>query len=339
MPINVKPILSELALVRPITKDEMRDVFEAILEAEVTPAQIGAFLMGLEVAKVNATDTLVAGASAMRAKMIKLEVPFDTLDVCGTGGDGAHSLNISTATSFVVAATGNKVAKHGNRSMSSICGAADVLEALGVKLTSDPKIQLKALEDASLAFFFAPNYHPKLAYVGPLRRELGFGTAFNIMGPLCNPTLASKQLMGVYRPELLVAVAETLCELGSKSVWIIHGLGGLDEAVLHGPTDVVELKDGKLREFTINPSDCGLPNSPLETLKGGDAQFNANAMMNLLRGEKSEYRDAVIMNSACALVMAGSASDLKVGAEIAAEVIDNGNAMNVLDTLKAITNE
>lgn len=338
MPINIKPYLVELALSRPLNKEQMRDIFEAILEAEVTPSQIGAFLMGLEVSKIDAKETLFAGASAMRSKMIKLEVPFETMDVCGTGGDGAHSLNISTATSFVIAAVGHKVAKHGNRSMSSLCGAADVLEALGVKLSADPKVQLKALEDANLAFFFAPNYHPKLAYVGPIRKELGFGTAFNLLGPLCNPTLASKQLLGVYRPELLVPIAQTLHELGSKAAWVIHGEGGLDEAILHGKTDVVALNNGEIKEFSIVPEDCGLPNAPLESLKGGDAKFNAAALMNLLKGEKTPYRDAVVLNASCALVMAGFADDLKQGVEIAQAAIDTNVAFETLQKLIKITN-
>jgi anthranilate phosphoribosyltransferase len=337
--INIKPILTELAAGRQLDGVQMREVFDAILAADATPAQIGAFLMGLECSKIDGKAVLVAGASAMRAQMIKLDVPYETMDVCGTGGDGAHSLNISTATAFVLAGGGHKIAKHGNRSMSSLCGAADVLEAIGIKLTNDPKIQLKALDDANIAFLFAPSYHPKLAYVGPLRRELGFGTAFNIMGPLCNPCGANRQLMGVYRPELLRAVAESLNELGSKSAWVIHGMGGLDEAVLHGPTDIIELKHNNFREFTINPHDAGLKNAPLEELKGGDANYNANALLALLSGEKSTYRDAVIFNAACALVMAELADDLKMGAQIAEAIIDTGMAQKSYETLKQITNE
>ncbi|MBN8648853.1 MAG: anthranilate phosphoribosyltransferase [Caulobacterales bacterium] len=338
-PINIKPLLTELAAGRPLNGDQMREVFDAILAADATPAQIGAFLMGLECSKIDAAETLIAGASAMRAQMIRLEVPFETMDVCGTGGDGAHSLNISTTTSFVLAGGGHKVAKHGNRSMSSICGAADVLEAMGIKLTSNPKIQTKALEDANLAFFFAPNYHPKMAYVGPLRRELGFGTAFNIMGPLCNPVGAQRQLIGVYRPELLHAVAQALAKLGSKSCWVIHGDGGIDEAILHGETQIVAYNGKDFKEFSISPQIAGLKDAPLQDLKGGDASFNANALMNLLKGEKSPYRDAVLLNASCALVMAGLADDLRQGVEIGEAIIDTGCAMNSYETLKSITNE
>lgn len=335
---DIKPLLIELANQRPLSGSQMREMFDAILNSDATPSQIGAFLMGLECSKIAAKETLVAGAQAMRLQMIKLEVPFETMDVCGTGGDGAHSLNISTAVSFVLAGGGHRVAKHGNRSMSSLCGAADVLEAIGIKLTSDPIIQTKALEDANLAFFFAPNHHPKLAYVGPIRRELGFGTAFNILGPLCNPVGANKQLVGVYRPELLDAVADALNELGSKAAWVIHGEGGIDEAILHGETRVIEMKNGNMRDFVISPEDAGLSRAPLAALKGGDAKFNGKALLDLFDGVKSAYRDAVILNASCALNMAGLANDLKTGAEIATAIIDTECAKNAYLTLKAITN-
>lgn len=336
--INLKPILSELAAGHELSPTQMRMFFDAVLSANATPAQIGAFLMGLECSKIDAKAVLLAGASAMRAQMIKIDLPFETMDVCGTGGDGAHSLNISTATSFVLAGGGHRIAKHGNRSMSSICGAADVLEELGVKLTNDQETYKKALEDANVAFFFAPNHHPKLAYVGPLRRELGFGTAFNIMGPLCNPAGACRQLIGVYRLELMHAVAQTLAELGSKSLWVIHGDGGIDEAILHGETKVVSYDGIEFKEFTITPQMAGLNPSPLSELKGGDAKFNAKALLALLKGEKSAYRDAVVLNSACALVMAGLADDIKMGAEIAQASIDTECALNSLYKLIEITN-
>lgn len=333
---ELKSLLTSLAQQRPISDAQIRTFFDAILTADATPAQIGAFLMGLECVKFDAKRVLVAGASAMRNQMIAIDTPFPTIDVCGTGGDGAHSLNISTAVSFVLAGGGIRVAKHGNRSMSSLCGAADVLEALGVKLRHDAATYLRALEDANIAFFFAPDHHPKLAYVGPIRRELGFGTAFNLLGPLCNPAGAKKQLLGVYRPELLFAVAESLEELGSEAAWVIHGEGGLDEAVLHGETKVVELKNGVIREFIITPEDAGLNEAPLSALKGGDAKYNAAALKALLNGEKSPYRDAVVLNAACALVMAGYADDLKMGAEIAASSIDTGCALQSLETLITI---
>lgn len=334
---DLKSSLTKLAGGTSLDKAELADFFEAILDTKATPTQIGAFLMGLERTGLS-KDALVAGASAMRAQMVRVDVGFPTIDVCGTGGDGSHSLNISTATSFVLAGGGIKIAKHGNRSMSSMCGAADVLEELGVKLSDDSLKYKKSLEDANIAFFFAPSHHPKLAYVGPFRRELGFGTIFNLLGPMCNPTGASKQLMGVYRRELLVTIAEALRDLGSQSAWVVHGANGYDEAVLHGETEVVELKDGNIREFTISPKGAGLSYSPIDALKGGDAKHNASAMLSLFQGDASAYRDAVVLNAACALVMADYADDLKMGAEIAAASIDTGCALQALETLKAITN-
>lgn len=336
--INLKPILNELASGRELSKEQMRSFFDAVLEKDATPSQIGAFLMGLECSKIDGKAVLLAGAEAMRAQMIKLEIPYDTIDVCGTGGDGAHSLNISTATALVLAGGGHKIAKHGNRSMSSICGAADVLEQLGVKLTNDLEIQKKSLDEANVAFLFAPNHHPKLGYVGPLRRELGFGTAFNVLGPMCNPAGASRQLIGVYRYELMRPIAESLVELGAKSLWIIHGENGLDEAVLHGETQVISYNGNEFKEFTINPQMAGLEFSKLENLKGGDAVFNAKELMKLLKGEKNAYRDAVVLNASCALVMANLADDLKMGAQIAEAIIDTDCALNALNTLIKITN-
>lgn len=335
--IDLKPHLINLSQGIALEEGALNEFFSAILSNQATPAQIGAFLTGLERIGLG-TNELLAGAKAMRENMLELNVPFPTMDVCGTGGDNSHSLNISTAVSFVIAGIGHKVAKHGNRSMSSKCGAADVLEVLGVKLVNDNKIHLKALEDANISFFFAQNHHPKLAHIGPLRRELGFGTIFNMLGPLCNPTNAKSQLLGIYRPNMTKTVAQTLLELGSRRAWVIHGEGGVDEVVLHGETQIAALEDGKISEFTINPDDFGLPFHPKEAITGGDAQFNANALLSLLQGEKGAYRDAVLMNASAALAMAGFADNLKIGAEIAAASIDTDCAFNALESLKAITN-
>lgn len=334
---DLKPILTELAKGNRLSALALDAFFQAILDAKATPAQIGAFLTGLERLGLGA-DELLAGAKAMRSNMIALDTGFPTLDVCGTGGDGSHSLNISTAVSFVIAGIGHKVAKHGNRSMSSKCGAADVLEALGVKLVNDPQIHLRALEGANLSFFFAPNHHPKLAYVGPIRRELGFGTIFNMLGPLCNPTRATSQLMGIYRPNMTKIVAQTLRELGSQRAWVVYGEGGIDEIVMHGETKVAALENGDIREFAISPGDAGLPFYDKTALVGGDVSFNARALMELLEGAKSPYRDAVLLNTSAALVMAGFADDLKIGAEIAAASIDTESALNSLKALRKITN-
>ena len=334
--IDLKPYLIELAKGKRINESALHDFFGAILNAKATPAQIGAFLTGLERLGLGANE-LLAGAKTMRANMVALETPYPTMDVCGTGGDGSHSLNISTAVSFVIAGIGHKVAKHGNRSMSSKCGAADVLEAVGVKLINDPKTHLRALEDANLSFFFAPNHHPKLAYVGPIRRELGFGTIFNMLGPLCNPTRATRQLVGIYRPNMTKIVAETLKDLGSNNAWVVYGEGGIDEIIMHGETQIAALQNGEIREFTICPSDAGLPFYDKTALVGGDVSFNARALLELLEGAHSPYRDAVLLNSSAALVMAGFADDLKIGAEIAAASIDTESALNTLKALRKIT--
>ncbi len=335
---NIKPYLTKLSKGQNLLQSELAVVFEEILNKEATPSQIGAFLMGLE--RVGLSDNeIIAGAKAMRHNMISLDLAYDTIDVCGTGGDGAHSLNISTAVSFVLAGCGLKVAKHGNRSMSSLCGAADVLEALGVKLRNDSANYIKALDDANLAFFFAPNHHPKLAYVGPIRKELGFGTVFNVLGPLCNPTKAKKQLLGVYRKELMLPIANALKALGTKSAWVIHGADGLDEIAIHGITEVISLKDERIESFSINPKDYGFKYTNLNELKGGDAKFNAKALIDLLEGKHSAYRDAVVLNSAAALCMAGNANDIKAGIEIATSAIDTHSAKLILQKLIEITNE
>lgn len=335
---NIKSYLTKLSKGQNLLQSELAAVFEEILNKEATPSQIGAFLMGLE--RVGLSDNeIIAGANAMRNNMISLDLAYDTIDVCGTGGDGAHSLNISTAVSFVLAGCGLKIAKHGNRSMSSLCGAADVLEALGVKLRNDSENYIKALDDANLAFFFAPNHHPKLAYVGPIRKELGFGTVFNVLGPLCNPTGAKKQLLGVYRKELMLPIANALKALGTKSAWVIHGADGLDEIAIHGNTEVISLKDERIESFSINPKDYGFNYTNLNELKGGDAKFNAKALIDLLEGKHSAYRDAVVLNAAAALCMAGNANDIKAGIEIATSAIDTNSAKLILQKLIEITNE
>lgn len=330
--IQIKTILGKISRGLRPNPSELESFFAQIMNKSATPAQIGAFLLGLERIGLSHNE-LVAGAKIMRENMVRVETSFETIDVCGTGGDGAHSLNISTATALVLAGCGLKVAKHGNRSMSSLCGTADVLEELGLKLNEDAQILKKSLEIANIAFLFAPNHHKKLGYVGSIRRELGFGTVFNLLGPLCNPTLAKRQLLGIYRAELLEDIAKALDELDSKSAWVVHGEGGLDEIVLHGKTQICELKNGEIRRFEVAPIDFGLSTSPLSELAGGDAKYNAAKLNALLDGEKSAYRDAVIINSAASLVVAEITSNLIEAANIAARNIDNGNARMALSKL------
>lgn len=311
--------------------------FLAILEGQATSAQIGAFLMGIEQVGVD-HRMIYAGAQAMRANMVRVPVSVDCVDVCGTGGDGSHTLNISTAVSFVLAGCGLHVAKHGNRAMSSTSGAADVLEALGVNLATSPETTGRAIEDIGVGFMFAQAHHPAMAHVGPARRELGFRTIFNLLGPLSNPAGAAKQLVGVFNKEKLAPMAEALRLLGSEAAWVVHGDGGLDEIALSGPTQVAALRNAAIEVFEITPEDAGLTRAPLSALKGGDAAYNAKALHSLLEGETGPYRDSVTLNAAAALVAFGKTDSLLDGVEMARDALASGRAKAALSGLVAITN-
>ena len=333
------PLVSVLASLaagtRPDT-DALAGALDAVLAGEASPAQTGALLMGLERIGVTAAE-VAAGARAMRAAMVPVPVSFPTVDVCGTGGDGSHTLNISTAVSFVLAGCGIKVAKHGNRAMSSKSGAADVLEALGVGLTGDPARLAAALEAAGVAFLFAQNHHPAMRHVAPVRRELGFRTLFNLLGPLSNPAGASRQLTGVYAPSRVLPQAEALRELGCEAAWVVCGAGGLDEVALHGPTTVAVLAGGRVESRTVVPEDAGIARAPIQALAGGDAAFNAAALTALLAGTAGPYRDAVVLNAACALVAVGAESDLTTAAARASTALDSGAARAALAALVTIS--
>ena len=329
---SFKPLLGKLVEGQVLTGDEAQGFFAACLRGEPTPAQVAAALTALRV-RGETVEEITAFARAMRAAALSLDHPFeDVVDTCGTGGDGAHTYNISTAASFVLAGAGLRVAKHGNRAMSSKSGSSDVLAALGVNLDATPAQQAVALNDAGIAFLFAPTYHGAMRHVGPVRAELGFRTVFNLLGPLCNPAGANRQVMGVYDPALLEPLAEVLGRLGAKRAWTVNGQG-LDELTTTGPTDVAEWKDGTVTRFTITPEDAGLPRATLADIQGGDAEVNAAALRALLNGEKGPYRDIVLMNAAAALVVSDKAETLKQGAEIAAAVIDEGRALAALDAL------
>lgn len=332
------PVQSALAALSAGRKDGLDAAFAALLAGEATPAQTGALLMGLERAGVDA-EVVAAGARAMRAAMVPVDAGDGLIDVCGTGGDGSHTLNISTAVSFVLAGCGLKVAKHGNRGMSSKSGAGDVLEALGVNLAATPETTARAIGEAGVGFLFAQAHHPAMRHVAAARRELGFRTVFNLLGPLSNPAGAGRQLLGVYAPEKLVVMAEALRLLGAQAAWVIHGDGGLDEAALSGPTRVAALSGGAIETFEITPEDAGLTRAPLEALRGGEPAQNGEALRALLDGAPGAYRDAVILNAACALMVAGAADDLTQAALRAREAIDRGAARRALDALVAITNE
>lgn len=334
---SFKPLLAKLVDGQVLSGEEAQAFFASCLRGEPTPAQVAAALTALRL-RGETVDEITAFARAMRAAALKLEHPYqDVVDTCGTGGDGAHTYNISTAASFVLAGAGLRVAKHGNRAMSSKSGSSDVLAALGVNLDATPAQQAVALKDAGIAFLFAPTYHGAMRHVGPVRAELGFRTAFNLLGPLCNPAGANRQVMGVYDPNLLEPLVEVLGRLGAKRAWTVNGQG-LDELTTTGSTDVAEWKDGKVTRFTVTPEEAGIARATLADIRGGDAEENAAALRALLGGAKGAYRDIVLLNAAAALVVSDVVSDLKAGAELAAAVIDDGRARAALDALVRASN-
>jgi anthranilate phosphoribosyltransferase len=331
-----RPLLGRLVAGKILEADEAEAFFAACLRGEPSPAQVGAALTALRL-RGETPGEIAAGARAMRAAAVRLETPFPTLDVCGTGGDGLHTLNVSTAVAFVAAGGGLKVAKHGNRALSSKSGTADVLAALGVDIEARPDRQLKALEEAGLCFLFAQAHHGAMRHVSPIRAELGFRTLFNLLGPLTNPAGARRQVLGVFDAAWLEPIAEVLRDLGSERAWVVHGQG-MDELTTTGETEVVELKDGALRRFTVRPADAGIPEGRLEDLVGGDPEHNAKALRELLSGAPGAYRHIVLLNAAAAFVVADRVKTLAEGVRLAGQVIDDGRARAALDELVRISN-
>ncbi len=327
---DITNTLRRLAARNTLSEAESESAFSLVMDGQATPAQIAALLTALHVRGETLAE-LAGAVRAMRARMTRVAAPPDTMDMCGTGGDGLGTLNVSTATAFVVAACGVPVAKHGNRALSSRAGGADVLKALGLHGGTPPEAQLAR---AGLAFLFAPHYHPALRHAAAVRAELGFRTIFNLLGPLCSPAGVTRQLVGVYDPAWAAPMATTLGALGSERAWVVHG-HGLDELTLAGETQVAEWRDGGLHRFTVVPEDAGLRRAPVEAIIGGDATGNARALLALLRGEAGAYRDTVLLNAAACLVIAGRATTLKDGAAQAAACIDRGAAMTILETLLA----
>ncbi|HRO33196.1 MAG TPA: anthranilate phosphoribosyltransferase [Brevundimonas sp.] len=333
---GVKPLLAKLVDGRVLTTEEAHAFFAACLRGEPTPSQVAAAVTALRI-RGETVDEIAAFAMAMRDAALRLDHPYETIDTCGTGGDGAHTFNISTAAALVLAGAGVKVAKHGNRALSSKSGSSDVLSALGVNLQASQAQQLRALDMANIAFLFAPAYHGAMRHVGPVRAEIGFRTVFNLLGPLSNPASAKRQVMGVYDPRLLEPLAQVLGRLGAVRAWTVHGQG-LDELTTTGPTEIAEWRDGAVRRFSVTPEDAGLPRADIAALRGGDAEENAAALNALLDGATGAYRDIVLLNAAAALLVADRAEDLAQGARIAAQVIDDGRARAALDALVAATN-
>lgn len=331
-----KPLLAKLVDGQILSAEEAHAFFAACLRGEPTPAQVAAAVTALRI-RGETVEEIAAFATAMRDAAMTLDHPWDAIDTCGTGGDGQHTFNISTAAALVLAGAGLKVAKHGNRALSSKSGSSDVLSALGVNLAASPAQQRRSLDQAGIAFLFAPAYHGAMRHVGPVRAEIGFRTVFNLLGPLSNPAGAKRQVMGVYDPRLLEPLAEVLGRLGATRAWTVHGQG-LDELTTTGETEVAEWKDGTVRRFTVTPEDAGLPRADLTALRGGDAEENAAALRALLDGARGAYRDIVLLNAAAALVVADRAADLAEGAAQAAAVIDDGRASKALADLVEATN-
>jgi anthranilate phosphoribosyltransferase len=317
-----------------LSRVQARGVMEILLAGEATSAQIGAFLMGLRLKGVE-DEEVVGLVEAMRAASVKIRPQRDVMvDLCGTGGDGSNTFNISTATALLVAACGIAVAKHGNRSASSKCGSADVLEALGVRIDLAPERASKAIEDLGFAFLFAPHYHPAMKHVGGARRELKTRTVFNLLGPLTNPAGVTRQLLGVFDNEARPQLARVLHQLGSESVWVIHGAGGLDELTIAGSTQVTSCAPSGLNEFVVQPADAGLAEGSREELTGGDAAENAKIIEAVFAGEAGARRDVVVLNAAAALVVSGVYPDLPSGAQRAAAALDDGSARKLLGLLR-----
>ncbi|SDD80927.1 anthranilate phosphoribosyltransferase [Paracoccus isoporae] len=324
MTTDIRPLIG-LAAERPLTQGEADAAFAALFEGAATPAQIGGLLMAMRV-RGETVDEMAAATGAMRARMHRITAPEGAMDIVGTGGDGRKTLNISTAAAIVVAGAGVPVAKHGNKALSSKSGSADALTELGINIAATPAQSQRALERSGMCFMMAPVHHPAMRHVGASRAELGTRTIFNLLGPMTNPAGVTRQLTGTFDAKWCRPMAATLREMGSVHAWLLHGSDGTDELAISGDSFVVELKDGEIREFTVTPEDAGLPRHDFSGIVGGDAAHNAAALRALLAGEKNAYRDAVLLNAGAALLVAGKASDLRSGAEMAAESIDSGAA-------------
>jgi anthranilate phosphoribosyltransferase len=330
------PYLKRLADGQTLSATDSTGAFGAIMSGAVSEDDMAAFLT-LLAQRMPTVEEVVGGVRAMRAAMRRIEAPANAIDLCGTGGDGHNTFNISTATAFVVAACGVPVAKHGNRSASSRSGTADVLEELGVKIDMEPPAAEACLAETNFCFLFAPHYHTAMKHVGPVRKKLGFRTIFNLLGPLSNPAQVKRQLIGVFSPDWIETLAHVLKELGSEKAWLVHGADGLDELTTTAATHVAALDRAAVTRRDVSPEDIGLARVPLSALKGGEAKDNAAALNRLLEGETGAFRDIVLLNAAAALVVADKAADLKSGAALAAEAIDSGSAMRVLSRVARIS--
>ena len=332
-----KTLIGKVATGATLTREEAAGAFDRMMSGEATPSQMGGLLMGLRM-RGETVDEITGAVTTMRAKMLKVTAPAGAIDVVGTGGDASGSYNISTCAAFIVAGAGIPVAKHGNRALSSRAGAADVLGALGVKIDLAPEAIARCIDEAGIGFMFAPAHHPAMKHVGPTRIELGTRTIFNLLGPLSNPAGVKRQMVGVFSRQWVEPLAHVLKNLGSERAYVVHGSDGLDEITTSGPTSVAALENGKVTTFEIKPEDFGIAKSKPGDLLGGDAEANASAVMDVLRGKKGPFRDVAVLNAAAAIVVAGKAKDLKEGVAVAAKSVDSAEAEGRLDRLIAVSN-
>jgi len=335
---DLKPMIAKVAAGTALSRAEAREAFNIMMSGEATPSQIGGLLMALRV-RGETVDEITGAVEIMREKMLRVEAPAEAIDIVGTGGDASGSYNISTCAAFVAAGAGLKIAKHGNRALSSRSGAADVLMALGVRIDLPPEKISHCIAEAGLGFMFAPAHHASMKHVGPSRVELGTRTIFNLLGPLSNPAGVNRQVTGVFSKAWVEPLAHVLNNLGSQACWICHGEGGFDEIVPTGTTWISELRDGAVRSFELTPEAVGLKRSTAADLKGADAAHNAESLRAVLRGEASAFRDAAAMTAAAALVVAGRETSLKTAVAKAQAAIDSGAALWALETLARVSNE
>ncbi len=333
---DLKPLLAIVATGQSLDQNQAETAFEIIMSGNATPAQIGGFLMALRT-RGETVDEITGAARVMRSKALHIDPPDGAIDTCGTGGDAKGTLNISTAASFLIAACGVPVAKHGNRALSSKTGAADVLTALGINIDADMSLVRESLWENNVGFLMAPRHHAAMANVGGPRVELGTRTIFNLLGPLSNPAHVKRQIIGVFAPQWVEPMAKTLGKLGLEQAWVMHG-DGMDEMTTTGVTQVAELKDGAVRTFEITPEDAGLPRATFADLKGADPDYNAAALKTMLDGEPGAYRDIVVLNAAAGLIVAGQASEINAACRMGENAIDSGDARRHLDRMIEITN-
>ncbi len=334
---TLKALIQKVSTGKTLESGEIHTALEIMTDGHATQAQMGAFLMGLRV-RGETVEELTGASQMMRSRMTRVTAPAGAVDIVGTGGDGHGTYNVSTCAALVAAGAGVRIAKHGNRSVSSISGASDVLAALGVKLDISPAQVSCAIDAAGVGFMWAPLHHPAMKHWAPVRAELGIRTLFNLLGPISNPAGVTRQVVGVFSWQWVEPIANVLKNLGAEHVWVVHGHDGLDELTTTGSTDVAELKDGRITVFEVTPADAGLAPAKLTDLKGGDAATNAAAIRDVLAGKAGPFRDIVLLNAAAALIVGGKVTSLVDGVALASRAIDSGAARLALDRLVAVTN-